>query len=88
MFRNHLIEGATLHYGEFINDLSKVIVSAVYFCIFDRSLYLFDKNIQPVNKNVAAASDESAVSNTYCDLATQPSPFRATSDPVLFRAAQ
>ena len=29
MFQNHLIEGAVLHYGEFINDLSKVIVSAL-----------------------------------------------------------
>jgi len=29
MFQNHLIEDATLHYGEFINDLSKVIVSAL-----------------------------------------------------------
>jgi len=37
MFQNHLIEGAVLHYGEFINDLSKVIVSAgtfVYISIF------------------------------------------------------
>lgn len=29
MFQNHLIEGAVLHYGEFINDLSKVIVSVL-----------------------------------------------------------
>jgi HEAT repeat protein len=26
MFQKHLIEGAVLHYGEFINDLSKVII--------------------------------------------------------------
>jgi len=36
MFQNHLIEGAVLHYGEFINDLSKVIVSALL-----RSCFVF-----------------------------------------------
>ena len=38
MFQNHLIEGAALHYCEFINDLSKVIVSValiVFIVIHD-----------------------------------------------------
>ena len=26
MFQKHLLEEATLHYGEFMNDLSKVMV--------------------------------------------------------------
>jgi len=44
MFQNHLIEGAVLHYGEFINDLSKVMVSAVLMsficcCVFGRILH-------------------------------------------------
>jgi len=32
MFQSHLIDSAVLHYGEFINDLSKVIVSVACPC--------------------------------------------------------
>jgi len=44
MFQNHLIEDAALHYCEFINDLSKVIVSAaliVFIVICDRERLLY-----------------------------------------------
>jgi len=40
MFQNHLIDGAVLHYGEFINDLSKVIVSAVLLLLYLKKLFL------------------------------------------------
>ena len=47
MFHNHLIEGAVLHYGEFINDLSKVIVSAalVLFIVFVTNSIVFIKTV-------------------------------------------
>ena len=30
MFQRHLLEDGTLHYGEFMNDLSKVMVGCIY----------------------------------------------------------
>jgi hypothetical protein len=31
MFQKHLLENANLHYGEFMKDLSRLIVSKNYF---------------------------------------------------------
>ena len=33
MFQKHLLEEGHLHYGEFMNDLSRLIVSVVLYCI-------------------------------------------------------
>jgi hypothetical protein len=38
MFQNHLLDGAVLHYGEFINDLCKVIVSWPSFFVICQKL--------------------------------------------------
>ena len=32
MFQKHLLEEGHLHYGEFMNDLSRLIVSLFFFC--------------------------------------------------------
>lgn len=38
MFQKHLIENANLHYGEFMKDLSRLIVSKNLLCNFRTSL--------------------------------------------------
>ena len=34
MFQKHLLEEGHLHYGEFMNDLSRLIVSFVFLLVF------------------------------------------------------
>ena len=34
MFQKHLLEEGHLHYGEFMNDLSRLIVSFVFLLLF------------------------------------------------------
>uniref|UniRef100_A0A7N8YLQ4 Maestro heat-like repeat family member 1 n=1 Tax=Mastacembelus armatus TaxID=205130 RepID=A0A7N8YLQ4_9TELE len=69
MFQNHLHDDKSLHYGEFINDLTKYLVRhkhKTYHCIGEEDVHLFFKSNWPEVRAGAAMFIGMTATPQYC----------------------